>query len=202
MTDRLARLEAQTAVLNSEIAKLRAERPAPPQPPRDEVRIVQVVDERSDLPTLADMRKLYNVVKHRVPEAKTHDPDAGFRGFCGAFRYVSNCGRIAAPNARLGVGYFIDDMKGWLRLRNAMTIDTTGSSFIAAALASGDILYVPHNSMMGHVWEFGIVPPNHGGKPADANGWRKVLDGSILAPSQPARRDAPPPPVRVVVGGY
>jgi hypothetical protein len=81
---------------------LKAGKTAPvPQPPKDEgVRIVAVNDERSDLPDLASMRKLYSIVKHRVPEEKSGDPDGCFRGFAGAYRYVSNCGRIAAPNSK------------------------------------------------------------------------------------------------------
>jgi hypothetical protein len=90
-------------------------------------------------------------------------------------------------------------MTVWLRQRDAMTRDITGSSFIAAALAAGDVLFVPHNGMLGHVWEFGIVPPNHGGKPASA-AWQRVLEGSVLAPSPPARRMAPPSPVRIYGG--
>jgi hypothetical protein len=87
-----------------------------------------------------------------------------------------------------------------MRERDAMTRDITGSSFIAAVLASGDILYVPHNSMIGHVWEFGLVPPGHGGGKPASDAWKRVLNGSVLAPSLPARRMPPPSPVRVVAG--
>jgi hypothetical protein len=203
MTDRIAALETKIAEAQAELAALKAERPAPPSQVKEvrEVSIRAVLDERNtDLPNLADLRKLYAVVKHRVPETKTHDPDAGFRGFLAAFRYVSNCGRIAAPNGKLGIGYWLDDMKGWLRQRDAMTMDVTGASFVAATIAAGDIQYVPHDSMMGHVWEFGIVPPNHGGKPASPDAWRKVLDGSVLAPVAPERRFAQPSPAQVFVG--
>jgi hypothetical protein len=202
VTDRLAALEAQAAALNSEIAKLRAERPAPPPPVKDvrEVSVTAVLDERTDLPDLKQLAKLFDVVRNLVPEVRSYDPDAALRGFAGAFRYVSNCGRLAAPNAKLGLGYWCDDMKAWLRARNAMTIDVSGASFIAAVLASGDILYVPHNSDLGHVWEFGIVPPGHGGGKPTSDAWKRVLEGSVLAPSTPARRMAPPSQVRVVVG--
>jgi hypothetical protein len=203
MSDRLAALEAQAATLAAEIAALKAGRPvAPPPPPKDEgVRVVEVLDERrGDLPTLAELKKLFAVVRHRVPEQKSHDPDAAFRGFCGAVRYIANCGRIATPNSKYALGWWLDDMIFWLRARNAMTIDISGASFIAAVIASGDVLYVPHDSTMGFVWEFGIMPPNHGGKPADAGGWRRVLDGSILSPSAPARRSPAPSQVRVYGG--
>jgi hypothetical protein len=57
MTDRLAELEAQAAKLNNaEIAKLKAAQPAPPpRSPKDEVRIVQVLHERTDVPSLKEM---------------------------------------------------------------------------------------------------------------------------------------------------
>jgi hypothetical protein len=201
--DRLAQLEAQAAALNAEIAALKAGKPAPvPRPPRDEgARVVVLNDERRDLPDLASMRKLYAVVKNHVPEVKSQDPDRPFRGFCATFRYISNCGRVAAPNSKYTLGWWIDDLTQWLRQRDAMTIDVSGSSFIAAVLGSGDVLYVPHNGTLGHVWEFGIVSPNHGGKPASADGWRTVLStGNVLPPSAPARRMAPPSPVRIVSG--
>jgi hypothetical protein len=191
MTDnnRIAELEAKAAVLNAEIAALKAGKPAPQQQqPRDEVRIIELNTERSSdgMPSLDQMRRLFDIVRHRVPEQKSHDPDRPFRGFLAAYRYVANCGRIAAPNSKLGLGYWMDDLKQWLHQRDAMTLDVTGSSFIAAVLASGDISFVPHDSMRGFVWEFGIVPPNHGGKPA-SDAWKRVLEGSVLAPSAPAR---------------
>jgi hypothetical protein len=194
MTDRLAALEVQAAALNVEIAKLRAEQPPPPRPPRDEFRVVALNDEiTTGMPSLAEMRRLFSIVRQRVPEQKSHDPDAAFRGFCCAFRFVSNCGRVAAPNGKVSISWWMEGMTAWLRERNAMTIDVSGSSFIAAVVASGDVLFVPHNSTLGYTWEFSLVAPGHGGKPA-SDAWKRVLEGSLLAPSQPARQ------VRIVSG--
>jgi hypothetical protein len=200
--DRIVALEQKIAEAQLELQALKAQQqPAPPRPARDEVRIVTLNTERTDgMPSLDQMRKLFSIVRHRVPEQKSNDPDQHFRGFCAAFRYVSNCGRIAAPNSKLGLGYFMDDLKQWLRDRNAMTIDITGASFIAAVLASGDILYVPHDSNLGHVWEFGIAPPGHGGGKPASDAWKRVLEGSVLAPSRPSLRMAPPSPARVYGG--
>jgi hypothetical protein len=186
--DRIAELEAQAAKLAAEIAALKAGKAAPPpSPPKDEVRVLQILDERRDLPNLDQMRKLFDIVRHRVPEQKTHDPDRPFRGFCAAARYVANCGRIAAPNNKYSLGWWLDDMTHWLRQRDAMTIDITSSSFIAAVLASGDILFVPHDADLGRVWEFAIVPPHHGGEPA-TEAWKRVVEtGVVIRPSQPAR---------------
>jgi hypothetical protein len=78
-------------------------------------------------------------------------------------------------------------MRQWLRQRDAMTIDVSGASFIAAVLASGDVLYVPHDRTRGWVWEFGLMPPHYGGKLA-ADAWKRVLEtGAVARPSQPAR---------------
>jgi hypothetical protein len=95
--DRLAELEAKVGALNAEIAKLKAERPAPPPLVKDEgVRITAVLDERTDLPNLKEMQKLFSIVRHRVPEQKTHDPHRPFRGFCAA----SDTSAIAAASPR------------------------------------------------------------------------------------------------------
>jgi hypothetical protein len=200
--DRIAKLEATINAARVELAALKAGKAAPaPRPPRDEgSRVVVLNDERRDLPDLASMRKLYAVMKNRVPEVKSQDPDRPFRGFCASFRYISNCGRVAAPNSKYALGWWLDDMTQWLRQRDAMTIDITRSSFILAALAAGDVLFVEHNATVGNVWEFSLMPPGHGGKPA-SDAWKLVLNGSVLAPSQPARRTAPLSPARVIVGG-
>jgi hypothetical protein len=88
----------------------------------------------------------------------------------------------------------MDDLKQWLRQRNAMTIDVSASSFIAAVMGSGDISFVPYDGNLGYTWEFAIMPPGHGGKPASPDGWKRVLEGSLMAPSQPERQ------VRIVSG--
>jgi hypothetical protein len=209
MTDRLAELEAQAAALAAEIAALRAAQPAPtPTPqPRDE-RSFSVtpllVEITSGLPNLAEFKKLYAVVKNLVPETKHHDPDAGFRGFCGAYRFVSNCGRVAVPNAKVSISWWLDTMINWLRQRGAVARDVSGASFVAAIYASGDICYVPHSGANGTVWEFAIVPPDQiGAKPASPDSWKRILRegaSAILPPSAPARRMPEPSNVRIYGG--
>jgi len=196
--------DQRIAALEAEIQALKAGRPAPPvQSPKDEgVRIVAVNNElTTGMPSLDQLRRLFTIVRHRAgPEPRSSDPDSAFRGFTASYRYVANCPRLAVPNSKLGLGYFMDDLKQWSRQRDAITRDITGSSFIAAVLASGDILYVPHDGNLGRVWEFGIVPPGQGsGKPA-SDAWKQVLNGSVLAPSAPARRMAAPSPVRIYGG--
>jgi hypothetical protein len=205
MTDsRLAELEAQHLALGAEIAKLRAERPtAPPPPPRDEVRIVEVLNERSDLPDLKQMTRLFNIVKQHSPWPQTlvdrFDETRPFRAFCAAFRWVMNTQRLDRPNGRVALSYWADTCRMWLRARNSVGSDVDANSIILACLAAGDVAYSPADPTRGWVWELGLI--EFGGRPANTDAWRAVLNGrAILAPSQPARRTAPPSLVRVVVG--
>jgi hypothetical protein len=209
MKDRISRLEAQAAALNAEIAALKAGKPAPPPAPVKELREVSITElhtERAGGPNLAELKKLYAAVRNLVPEAKHHDPDAGFRGFCGAYRFVSNCGRVAAPNAKVSISWWLDNMIDWLRQRGAVALDATGASFVAAVYAAGDVLFVPHNGTLGTVWEFGLVLPGQsggsGGKPA-SDAWRRILrDGAsaVLPSSVPVRRIEAPSQVRIYGG--
>jgi hypothetical protein len=119
MTDpRVAALETKIAEAQAELQAIKAGTISPPPtPPRDEgVRILQLLDERSDLPTLDQMKKLFSVVRHRVPEQKSHDDDAPFRGF---FRRVSfrfelrtRCHTERAGHARL-----VDGQYDWVDAR-------------------------------------------------------------------------------------
>jgi hypothetical protein len=87
--DRIVALEQKIAEAQAELQALKSGKAAPPtQPPREDegARVVVLNDERRDLPNLDQMRKLYSVVRHKVPQVKVADDDAPFRGFCGAFR--------------------------------------------------------------------------------------------------------------------
>jgi hypothetical protein len=213
----LAELKAEAARLSARIAKLeaggKADLDAMPQSlafeqvsspvKQREVSITEVHTERSDGPNLAELKKLYAVVKSLIPEQKSHDPDAGFRGFCGAYRFVSNCPRLPAPNGRVALSWWQEGMTAWLRARGAMTNDVTGASFVAAVMASGDIAFSPHNGDLGHVWEFAILSPGQsGGKPA-SDAWKRILRegaAAVLPPSAPARRAPAPSQVRIYGG--
>jgi hypothetical protein len=205
MTDRLAELERQAAAIQSEIAQLKAGRVSPqPQPPKDDgVRIIAVNDERVDgLPNLREMQKLFAAVKHLAPwPLDAGDPDKPFRGFAASFRWLLNKGRSEQPNGKFALSFWIDNAKTWLRARNSVASDIDATTLVLAAYAQGDVRYVPANPALGYVWELGLA--EHGGKPANADAWRRVLRegaASILPPSAPSRRDAPLSQVRVVSG--
>jgi hypothetical protein len=209
VTDRLAELEAKAAALNAEIAALKAERPAPPpRPPRDEgvVRIVPVLDERSDgMPNLKELERLYAAVKHLAPWPLNdkYDDRKPFRGFSSCVRWLSNKGRTEQPNPKFALSFWLDNAKTWLRDRNVMTGDIDSSTLILAVYAAGDLKYVAANAQLGFTWEIALA--EHGGRPASPDAWRRILRegaSAILPPSSPARRMAPPSPARVIVGGY
>ena len=105
-TDRLAQLEAKAAALNAEIAKLRAERPAPPLPPvKDEgVRVVPILTEPSSLPRLKEVERLYNAVRGLSPWPEAlvdrYDDARPFRGFSSALRWVQSMPRAEGRTAK------------------------------------------------------------------------------------------------------
>ena len=182
---------------------MRSERPAPPpQPPRDEgVRIVPILTERQDnLPDLKQMQRLFTIVKPHSPWPQAlvnrFDEHKPFRAFASTFRWLQNVGRTAQPNSKVALSFWADTCRMWLRARNCVASDLDANALILAVYASGDVAYVRANGALGHVWELGLI--EFGGRPPTADAWRAVLNGgAILAPSQPARRDAPPSPVRV-----
>jgi hypothetical protein len=207
MTDRLAELEAQAATLAAEIAKLKAEQPAPPTPVKDEgVRILQINNEiTAGMPTLREMEKLYGVVRNLSPwpSALTDkfDENRPFRGFSSAFRWVMNVPRADRPNGKVALSYWLDVARGFLRARNSVASDLDVNGLILACYACGDVKYCPADSQLGVTWEIGLV--EFGGKPASPDAWRRVLTGgasAVLPPSAPARRMAPMANVRIVGG--
>jgi hypothetical protein len=205
MTDRLAELEAKAAALNSEIAALKAERPAPPPSPRDEVRIVPVLDETRVLPDLKQMQKLFGIVRNLSPWPQAlvdrFDEERPFRAFSSCFRWLSNKGRAEFPNPRFALGFWLDDCRAWLRARNSVASDLDANALILATYASGDIAYVPANPTLGHTWELALG--EHAGRRASPDAWKRVLQqgaSAIMPPNAPARRFAPSAAVRIVAG--
>ena len=207
MTDRLAQLEAQAASLNAEIAKLKAERPAPPPLVKDEVRIVPLLAEPSSLPNLKEMEKLFNCVKSLSPWPEAlhdrYDETRPLRGFGSAFRWVQSMPRSDRPNGKVALSFWTDCCKNWLRDRNCMTSDLSVNGLVLACFAAGDVCYCPANFQLGVLWEVGLL--EYGGRAASPDAWRKIMRegaSAVLPPSAPARRMAPPSPARVIVGGW
>jgi hypothetical protein len=203
----LAELKAEAARLNARIAELEGSTPnrvTPPPPVKDEgPRVVLLLDERSDLPSLKETERLYSALKHLAPWPLNdkYDADRPFRGFSCCYRWISNKGRTEFPNPKFALGFWLEACKVWLKARGSMTGDVDASVLILAVYAAGDIAFCPANSQLGHVWEIGLA--EHAGRPADVAGWRRVLAGGAAAvrpPSSPGRRRAPLSPVRIYGG--
>jgi hypothetical protein len=201
----LAELKTEAARLNARIAELETQQPAFPPPVKDEVRILQVLNERTDLPDLKQTEKLFRAVKALSPWPSAlvdrYDDARPFRAFSSTFRWLMNVPRSDRPNGKVALSYHLDTCRTWLRARGAMVSDLDVNALILAALACGDVPYCPGNPQLGVVWEIGIL--EFGGKPADPAGWRRILTqgaAAVLPPSSPARRMAAPSPVRIYGG--
>jgi hypothetical protein len=202
----LAELEAKAAALNAEIAALKAGKAVPPphQVRDDGARVIPLLSERTDgLPNLKEARLLFEAVRHLAPWPLNdkYDVERPFRGFCCCVRWLANKGRTEQPNPKFALSFWLDNARTWLRDRGSMVGDIDASTLILAVYASGDIAFCPANATLGTVWEIGIS--EHAGRPADATAWRRVLAGGAAAirpPSAPARRMAPPSPVRIFGG--
>jgi hypothetical protein len=205
--DRIARLEEVINAAQAELAEIRAGKVAPPpRPPRDEgARVSLVLTERVEgLPSLKELRQLYDTVKHLAPWPlnNKYDEHRPFRGFCSCFRWLANKGRIEQPNPKFALSFWLDNCRTWLRDRNSMAGDVDANSLILATYASGDIKFLPANPVLGHLWEIGIS--EYSGRPASPDSWKRILRegaSAILPPSAPARRMPPPSNVRIF-GGY
>jgi hypothetical protein len=162
MTDaRIAALEAKINAAQAEIAEIKAGRLAPPPPPRDEVRVLQVLDERTDLPNLKEMQRLFSIVKPHSPWPQAlvdkYDENRPFRAFSMAFRWVQNMGRTKRPNGKVALSYWLDTCWMWLRARNCVASDVDANALILAVYAAGDVHFTPANATAGDVWEIALV---------------------------------------------
>jgi hypothetical protein len=192
----------------NEIAVLKAARTmSQPQPVKDEpgARVTLLNDERSDLPSLKEMEKLFAAAKSRGlpwPQAKYYDEHQLFRSFSGSFRWLANQGRSERPNGKIDLSVWLDNCRAWLRARNSVGSGIDANGLILAVLASGDVPYTPANPAIGDVWEIGIEQYAAGRK-ASPDAWRRILKegaAAILPPSARAQRMAAASPVRVITG--
>ena len=201
----LAELKNEAARLNARIAELEASKSAPAPEPRVEgSRVIPLLPERTDsMPTLKELTRLYEIVKHLAPWPLDvrYDADRPLRGFISCFRWLANKNRTSQPNPKFALSFWADDCKNWLRDRNSMVSDISTTTLVLATFAAGDVGYCPGNSALGHTWELALA--EHAGRPADSAAWRRILSGgaaAVLPPSSPARRTPPLSQVRVVVG--
>jgi hypothetical protein len=132
---------------------------------------------------------------------------AGFRsGFRTSLIWLSNGVDRIDRFGRYEFAHWHTACDDWCRrTRRAglpLAVDDYYPSLFAAAVASGDCLYVLPDSARGVSWNVGLCDPYGGGtKPSLA--WREIVKGTrgLLSPVDPPVLPSAPAPVRIDVGG-
>ena len=211
--DRITSLEQKISEMQVELAKLKADPHAAPVPlplkVSDEGPRVVLIEEHTSFvrPTEKELRKLYGIVLAKYPQFTPRAPSTSrwaadeareyFEGFTWAFERLGYIGRTIAPDHKHYVDFWSAECCDWLRLHRPAHVGNIGAGFLAAVVAHGDIPFIVGNLAQGIVWSVGIT--TFGGTKA-TDSWRRVLEGSVLAPSRPSLKMAPPSPVRIVNG--
>jgi hypothetical protein len=188
--DRIAALEHRLAGAERAIADLQLRLPpipraAPALAPVVEPQTIVTYPETSVvMPTAAELKTLAEIVLKAYPEfgPRADDVEAGWRWekqFENAFRAIARFGREDGLNAERYVAHWIEQAEDFLRAAGRGS-DISFSTFMAAALAAGDI---PHNfpKADGEVVLLGLAITGSG-RPADPAAWRRVLRTKQLRP--------------------
>ena len=136
-------------------------------------------------PTDDDLIKLALVVLRKYPHFEPDENRAAefWNDYRRSFEALSRVMRADKPDPSKSVGWWIDEFCELL----GGTVRT--NAFLTAALAAGDISYVPGNQS-NISWELGLKIGGVGRRPSDA--WRKVIEtGELLRPSPLARALSP-----------
>ena len=193
---RVAALERENRDLR---ARLEALAPTKVTPlPLSPVRIVSPPLARIALPTEDEFRRLLEVVLTRYPILKPRDTQGFEAEFRWAFQFLQHTGRREKLNRDHGLLFWIDTAAAWLREHKIApsVLGIGGTAFVAAAIASGDILYTSPDEFP-HI-SFGLVPFG-GGIPAK-DYWRRALSGTLLEAMAPLHPKPAPAPSRIVRG--
>ena len=203
MTDaiekRLAALERENAALKSQIAALQVLAPAPKVMPlpATPVRISYPMSKVS-LPTEQEFGPLLEIVLSRYPQLRPRDTQGFEADFRLVFQFLQHTGRREKLDRDHGLLFWTDTAAAWLREKKIApgVLGIGAMAFVAAAVASGDILYTSPDEFP-HI-AFGLVP--YGGGIASKDYWRRALSGTILEALPPLHSTARPTPARIVRG--
>jgi hypothetical protein len=166
-------------------------RPLPPSP----VRITSPSLAKIELPTEDEYRRLRENVLRKFPILKPRDAQGFEEEFRWAFQFLQHTGRREKLDRDHDLLFWIDTVVAWLRKHKIApgVLMIGGTAFVAAAIASGDILYTLPDAFP-HIY-FGLVP--YGGGLEAKGYWKRVLSGTILGASPPLYPKPEPAPSRI-----
>jgi hypothetical protein len=199
---RIAELEAQVAVARAEISAAQAEldglkprKAAPPVKPVDDRPLISILQPPGiELPTGEQCKQLIDVIsRHHLMlqprySMRWHLEEARelHAGFATSARFISTLGRTSV-DTKYYLSSWVDRTKDWARLVDHNPVGNIGVSFFLAAVAMG-VPYQLGNNAMGVLPAVGLR--EHGGERLMADGWKRTLEGNVLAPTAPERRFA------------
>jgi hypothetical protein len=196
---RLLAVEQENRDLKAQLSALRLllppAKPAPPRRNEPQVRITRPPLANVPLPTEDEFRRLLEIVLTRYPELRPSDTQGFEAEFRAAFQFLAHTGRREKLDRDHGLLFWIDTARTWLRDHKIASgvLGIGGTAFVAAVIASGDILYTspyefPHIS-------FGLVP--YGGGIEAKDWWKRALAGTLLEPMPALNPTAVASPARV-----
>ena len=156
---RLLTIERENAALKAELAALRSllgnksPAPLPPSP----VKITSPPLAKTTLPTPDEFRRLLEIVLIRYPQLRPRDTQGFEVEFRLAFQFLQHTGRREKLDRDHGLLFWIDTAAAWLREHKIApgVLGIGTMAFVAAAIASGDILYTSPDEFP-HI-AFGLV---------------------------------------------
>jgi hypothetical protein len=196
----LVKLEHRVEILEAAALRANAGPARTPTPAGQRVQpegaSVRTVIEKITMPPAAELQKLLDVVLTTYPKLRTWSPgdryatsDAFefFNQFACAFAYISRTGRAATIDRKYSLDFWTAQAEDFCRRQQMPVNSISGSSFLAAVLASGDIPFTVPDGW-GNSWSFGLQP--WGGLPATAL-WCDVLRDQKINDPVPGPYKAP-----------
>jgi hypothetical protein len=198
LKEQVADLERENRDLRARIGALELLAPTKPVAPRREEASVKITHPplaKVPMPTEDEFHRLLEIVLTRYPELRPSDAQGFEAEFRAAFQFLTHTGRREKLDRDHGLLFWIDTARAWLRDHKIASgvLGIGGTAFVAAAIASGDILYTSPDEFP-HI-SFDLVP--YGGGIEAAGEWKRVLGGAILDPTPSPYPTTAPSPARV-----
>jgi hypothetical protein len=168
-TDVIGRLEARVVELEKRLAKY--ENPSIPvvNPHPDGHTTISHVKNPVVLPTPDELRRLEEIALRQYPKLRAGSDPASFRA---SFHRLSYVRRAEKPDTKHSLDWRVGEAEDWLRAQHSYPSRPALQSFVAAAIAMGDIGFSDPNKFprmelaITGITEFQALPGR----------WRQVLE--------------------------